>query len=434
MTAENAPQFCLFGAAPDTGNLGVSALCHSVVAGVTRAVPRARATVFDHGRGVRSSHVALDDHEYTMQLVGAYHTRRIHRPECLWQARVAGWLGWAGTRVNRVARIIRSSDAVLDISGGDSFSDIYGMHRFRSVCMGKLIALETGTPLVLLPQTYGPYASAEARDTARDIVRGATLAWARDLRSFESLRELLGDAFDPERHRSGVDVAFALPARRPENVPARLEEWWGNRSAGPVVGVNVSGLIHGSASAHSSLGLAVDYEDLIGRIVTGLVRDHGARVVLVPHVVGKGAETDVAACRRVADALSGECGENLLALDGEYDQFGAKWVISQLDFFCGTRMHSCIAGLSTGVPTVGLAYSKKTRGVFDSCGQGDAVPELRGETTDAVLEQFFAVWADRDHRREDLAARLLEVKGIAQEQLASIVRTIGRRPTPGGAW
>ena len=40
-------------------------------------------------------------------------------------------------------------------------------------------------------------------------IRQAAMCWARDARSFETLKELLGDYFDPQRHRCGVDVAFA---------------------------------------------------------------------------------------------------------------------------------------------------------------------------------------------------------------------------------
>ena len=45
-----------------------------------------------------------------------------------------------------------------------------------------------------------------------------------------------------------------------------------------------------------------------------------------------------------------------------------KAVIGQCDFFIGSRMHACIAALSQGVPCVGVAYSMKFAGVFDTVG------------------------------------------------------------------
>ena len=76
----------------------------------------------------------------------------------------------------------------------------------------------------------------------------STMAWARDQRSFDSLKELLGEQFAPRKHRPGVDVAFALPVRPPTAFPDRLREWLDERQK-PVVGLNVSGLIHGRPGA-----------------------------------------------------------------------------------------------------------------------------------------------------------------------------------------
>jgi polysaccharide pyruvyl transferase WcaK-like protein len=390
-----------------------------VIAAIARAVPAAEVTVFDHGRGSRPARARLEGGEFPYRRRGGYHTRRFHRPESLWQLRVAIWLGWLGGVLNGGARAIAGADAVLDISGGDSFSDIYGPQRFRSICLGKLATLEARRPLVLLPQTYGPYESAAARRLARDIVRRAAVAWARDDRSFASLAELLGDELDPARHRSGVDVAFGLPAIAPAALPDELDRWLTERGSRPVAGVNVSGLLHAAGGGADRYGLRGTYEPMTAALVRRLVAE-GARVVLVPHVVG-GPECDAAACRRVLSDLGAEAHGAVLALDGDYDASGAKWLIGQLDFFAGTRMHSCIAALSSGVPAAGLAYSKKTLGVFESCGQGDAVPDLRSEADGAVVDRVAELFRERERRRTALAAARPGVVAAAQAQMEAIL-------------
>ncbi len=55
MTSVSPLRLCLFGAAPDTGNLGVSALCYAVVGGLARHEPAPDLTVFDEGTGVRAA-------------------------------------------------------------------------------------------------------------------------------------------------------------------------------------------------------------------------------------------------------------------------------------------------------------------------------------------------------------------------------------------
>ena len=67
-------------------------------------------------------------------------------------------------------REIRKCDYVFDFTEGDSFSDIYGIKRMLRVSLTKLIVLATKVPLILGPQTYGPYKSLIAKKMAKYIV------------------------------------------------------------------------------------------------------------------------------------------------------------------------------------------------------------------------------------------------------------------------
>src|SRR5690606_17875960 len=138
------------------------------------------------------------------------------------------------------------------LSAGDSFTDLYGPTRLRTVTLPKEAALRAGRPLVLLPQTYGPFTTPAAREVARRIVRSAPVAHARDPWSYAQLRELAGAGAATSRRRDGVDVAFALEPRRPTDAVAAEVE---RLAAGPVVGVNVSGLLL-DREAHVRFGLA----------------------------------------------------------------------------------------------------------------------------------------------------------------------------------
>src|SRR5207244_2727894 len=111
---------------------GVSALCLSLLAGILRRAPGARITAFDHGRGVRPGRVRVGEREVEYTRCGAWHSRRVHRPESFWRIRAGVRLGGLGSAG---ARLVRGADAVLDISGGDSFTDLYGAQRFRTAVL-----------------------------------------------------------------------------------------------------------------------------------------------------------------------------------------------------------------------------------------------------------------------------------------------------------
>lgn len=417
---EKTGLLCVFGAALDTANLGVSALGWSIVHNLQNAAPSCEVAVFDFSCGL--SRVKSGPRgDAPVVRCGGYHTKRIYRSESLWNIRISARLG--GLR-NPGARLLLAANAALDVTGGDSFTDLYGPWRFRAATLCKQTVLELKKPLVLLPQTYGPFESTRNRRVAESIVRRSAMAWARDERSFGVLRDLLGDAFDPARHRSGVDVAFGLPTVKPREDALGAVAAWLNDKTVPLAGVNVSGLLmNRPETAAQQYGLKADYSQAVVSLVRRLLRDSNARVLLIPHVVSPPGhyESDIEACDSVAREVAGAADGRVAVMPALHDPREAKWIISRCDWFCGTRMHSTIAALSSGVPAAAIAYSPKTLGVFETCGQGAHVADPRQLNTAEVVEHL---WQSREGREEAgqlLSATLPAVLRRAEEQMDAIV-------------
>ncbi len=500
MTSARPPRLVLCGASPDTGNLGVSALCYGALTGIFRGYPDGDVTVFDEGHGLRAATAEFGGHAFPFRRCGATGTRRVWQRRSYWNMRVSSCFGGLG---NPAVRRLIEADAVLDITGGDSFTDLYGPRRFRAGSAFKQFVLGLGKPLILLPQTYGPYRDPRHRAIAADIVRRAAMCWARDERSFATLRDLLGDAFDPQRHRSGVDVAFTLEPREPRApLPEPVATWISCRgtdfqsvaatplparggleegqighyhidtetererpvgqglpgyppalqggvggasgssdvptpaqpptafatcdsrfaipsglapsiprsldpSIPPLVGFNVSGLIwHDPIAMRGRYGFKADYREVVLGFLRRLLLETDVNVLLISHVLTPRGhyESDPAASEAVIAALRDDsdsrvraaAAERLAAVPPLYDHPSeAKWLIARCDWFCGTRMHACIAGLSTGVPTAALAYSLKTQGVFETCGVGHGVVDPRVLDTPTAVEALWAAWSAR---------------------------------------
>ena len=128
-------------------------------------------------------------------------------------------------------------DLVLDIGEGDSFSDIYGLRRYITHVASKIAVLRLGKPLILSPQTIGPFKRWTTRRLATAVMKRCTRIFARDGQSAEYLR-VCGVVSNIEEV---VDVAFRLPFIRPE---ARASE---TIRIGPTVaGVSIISAIIGS--------------------------------------------------------------------------------------------------------------------------------------------------------------------------------------------
>jgi hypothetical protein len=275
---------------------------------------------------------------------------------------------------------------LLDISAGDSFADIYPDKRFAYMASTKALAIAMAKPLVLSPQTIGPFSRQPHTAIAGWICRRAALACARDPLSMAALAGL-GAA---ENARQVIDVAFALPFDRPPP-----------RGDGLVhVGLNVSGLLmSGGYAGGNEYGLDFDYPALVRTLVTAFTAMPGVRVHLVPHVFAPAMPRDDDGA--AADRLHAEF-PALVRHPDFVSPSAAKSFIAGLDFLVGARMHATIAAYATGVPVVPISYSRKFEGLFGGLDYPWLVP-AKGLGTRAVAEFIIDAFARRGQLAADIA-------------------------------
>jgi polysaccharide pyruvyl transferase WcaK-like protein len=370
---------------------------------------------------------------------GACRAEKLMAPESLWRVRVSAWAGGLG---NPAATAIRNADVVLDAGGTESLSDAFGPERFRAMLALKRIALECGRPLVLLPQAFGPIRTPRALRAASRVVRGATLAWARDRRSFGVLKELLGSAFDPARHGCAPDLGFGLRAIAPTGLTRGMQCWKPRLKLGDEapaadesghghgrIAINVSSQLWNTATGGRP-GISADYREVMHGLITRLLERTDAGILLAPFVLARpGApESDHAACEDLAGAVPSALRRRVGVLEGGRDPRALKWALSMADWFCAGRIPAAIAGLSAGVPGAGVAISRKTAGIFEGVGLTGHVADLRKAGAPAVIEFLWRSWLGRDEARATLRATLPEASrsiGGVLDVVSSLANGLG---------
>lgn len=75
---------------------------------------------------------------------------------------------------------INRMDFVIDFTGGDSFSDIYGLSRFYERTRFKECIMKHDVPLILGSQTIGPFENEDAKKLAVKVIRQSLKVFARD--------------------------------------------------------------------------------------------------------------------------------------------------------------------------------------------------------------------------------------------------------------
>jgi polysaccharide pyruvyl transferase WcaK-like protein len=406
---------CLVGATFATNNLGVNALTDGAIRCVLHDNPGARIWVLDYGRAATVYEYRRDDGRVGIPVEPMRFSKRLFLPNNIVVllvlalaahiTRKTPFRRWFLRRSPILARLERTG-FVAALSGGDSFSDIYGMWRFLYVSLPQVMVALSGVPLVLLPQTIGPFAHRPWRMVATWIVRKATVVYARDHAGVRYCDELVAGRNRHGRARFCYDLGFVVDAARGG---VGYEAGKGVRTT---VGVNVSGLLHmGGYTRRNMFGLGVDYRALMVAIVERFLAEEGVGVVFVPHVMGAdNPESDVRACEAVMGEVAWSHGERVWIPRYPYDQRGAKGIVAGCDFFVGSRMHACIAALSQGVPAVGIAYSDKFAGVMESVGLGALAVDLRRESFVGVMSRVQAVFERRARVRAHLARTMPVVR------------------------
>jgi len=400
----------LAGAAPDTGNHGVTALCHSAVLGLQeRGIEK--FTIFDHGAGLGpagdGSAVGLANTRGLAFKAG----KRVYQNANMHHARLKQMMGLSSPALNAM----RAADAVVDVSGGDSFTDLYGTARFDQVTLPKLMALDAGIPLILLPQTYGPFRSARSHKIARHILKNCTLAFARDINSLNQLKTLLGADYDEQKHRLGVDLAFGLPTvNRPGDI--RTE----------VAGINVSGLLWNNPDeATERFSLKADYKASLVGLCRYILNTSDLDILLVPHVTpAGGSESDLVASRSLKKMMPANLQERIKIEETAQTPTALKGVIANLSWFAGARMHATIAALSSSVPVANMAYSRKALGVFDCCGAASHVYDMRKLSTADLTQNLIEDFECRHQHKKLLSSQMPFVLRRWGYQMDAISSTI----------
>jgi colanic acid/amylovoran biosynthesis protein len=249
---------------------------------------------------------------------------------------------------------ISGFDVVLDTRAGDSFADIYGLYRLTSMSVVAEVVRSTDVPLVMAPQTIGPFRTRRGRELGRWSLRRASCVMARDSLS-AGYAAGLGRAVDVV----ATDMVFALP------VPVR------ERTLD--VALNVSGLLWQPNPHVDSTRYRATIRDLI-RALT----DRGRRVTLLPHVLDSPvADNDIP----VAESLAVEYGG---AVDVVVPKSltDVRETLASATVAIGSRMHACLNAISVGTPALPLAYSRKFLPLLNDIGWYHTI-DLRSDDSGA---------------------------------------------------
>ncbi len=293
---------------------------------------------------------------------------------------------------------LENVDFVLSIGG-----DMYTYEgRLPAWIMGiNEIAMRLGKPVVLWGATVDTFAAEPLfAPRLREHLNDMALIAVR-----ESISESnLTTTFGLKNVIRMPDSAFCL---RPE--PTDIDGFWPDDSGKGVVGLNVSPLIERFRGKNNPLGSE------ISRFIQRIVSEKGYSVLLVPHVTPLNQSTannDEFYLRSILESLPG-LGGRVKIMNSSLNAVQTKYVICRCRFFIGARTHSTVASLSSGIPTISIAYSAKAKGINSDLLENEPVVlDLHELGADSLFDAFQYLETNENKLREAL---LLRMKGVRHE-------------------
>ncbi|MBQ6779737.1 MAG: polysaccharide pyruvyl transferase family protein [Treponema sp.] len=262
---------------------------------------------------------------------------------------------------------VKEANICFDFTEGDSFTDMYGIRRFISQTLIKTVIIKCNTPIVLGPQTYGPFKHFFVRKWAEWIFKKSCAVFSRDEESALLVEKIAGSKLHVT-----TDIAMALKP-------------YGDmllKNGKIRIGVNISALLwNGGYTGKNQFNLTVDYKAYIEEILSKLSKTVEYEIYLIPHVIDprNSCEDDYRLCAELKEKYA-----NCIFLENIENPAEIKNLISQMDVFTGARMHSTIAAFSTGVPVIPFAYSKKFENLYNALNYDSIINAKVVDTMTAV--------------------------------------------------
>lgn len=327
---------------------------------------------------------------------------------------IAGRSGrWLLSEAER-ASLASVVDADLVISKGGHVYFSNGTARssvglFRNL-FPVLLAQRLGRPTVVYGQSIGPVHGRLQRWLLRQGLSRLSGLFVREPLSVSQVEELN----IPVEASLCWDSAFEVP---PEPLPPDVEEVL----VAPFVAVTVRQWSFPYGSPDRAR-LYERYLASVGHCVMGIQDKLGARVVVVPQVIGPTEmEDDLAAAAQLKDSLPKTACSDAIFLDHDLTAGQLSTLYGRAELVLATRFHSAILAIAAGTPAVAISYhGPKARGIMEMLGLERYVVDIDEVTRDGL----WALCAEAYERRERLGDEIHRRHGDIHRSIAESTRQL----------
>lgn len=299
---------------------------------------------------------------------------------------------------SRDMKQIAHSDAFVS-TDGDILGEDYGIFPYFWRLYYLTLGLIMKKPVIIYAEGLGPFKNPLSRWISKHFFNKCSYISVREDISYQNVMGLgINKTVDVV-----IDSAFLLEP---------------DFSVG--IAHNENDLLVGVAVSELATKYGFKYQDeadpylgfikLMAETIDWMIVNKNAKVVLIPHVVQIGRD-DYQTAYDILGLVQQK--DRVQILDRNLTSNQLKGVIARCNFLIASRMHAAIAGLSSGVPVLGIAYSHKLVGLFEKL-EVESFIDIKDMTFDSTVQMVENVIRDTEEIKAVLAKNVPEMKKVAE--------------------
>lgn len=302
-----------------------------------------------------------------------------------------------------VIRKIKEADIIIDAFGilfCDNFvKSKYSYLSMAKSCIGRFpmlfIAKLYRKRTVKTPSSFGPMKEKINWKSAQFCCKHLfDIICARENASREAL---INDAKVKGRILLSPDIANLMRYEKSEDDQ--------NRS----VGISVSYQIIRQWGAEES------YIDCIVALCENIKKRYGRQIILIPNEFNEKKYDDMAVTQDIRDNCKTK-GFDVDIIDAKnMSSTALKNCIASCEVMVASRYHSCVAALSSGVPTLVVGWHYKYEELLNWYGQDRWILSNENCTSEKLKSMFDCFWENREKERKVLAEKYSDVYNALME-------------------
>ena len=299
---------------------------------------------------------------------------------------------------NKTLKVLSESDLIVVCGGG-----FLGGKKYDSLIHVFQIYINTlfHKPVIVMGTSIEPMKKGIIKKYTEKVLKKVDYIYARENITYEYLNTFL----DKSKYETIPDLAFMIEDVKEDKLLANEKKF----------GITVRKW--NFPNSNNKKEAMENYIKSVTDMIDYIYNTYKIKFVFVPQViVENGNDADIA--KIIKQRLNTK--EALQIVEEDLSPVQIKTLISSFEIFVGTRMHSNIFATSMNVPTVAIAYEKKTNGIMEMLNLSDYVINIEEINSENLINKVEMAIKNKESIKENLKIKIKQIRKEILEKLSTI--------------